>query len=133
MRYPSDIFFYPGAPNQCEKDFNAKKIFQSESALQESFPSRITEILSEFTGIYSKIVWIFWNLTKFNATPDLMDPINQWRAENLFHQNLFLIGPDKSINGQNRNQWNLFQQKSFFISAGRINQSINAELFRAGR
>ena len=89
MNYPSDIFFYSGAPNQCGKDFNAKKIFQSDSALQKSFSTRIAEIHSEFTEIYSKITCNYPILNKINATPDLLDSINQWRAENLFHRNLF--------------------------------------------
>ena len=132
MRYPSDIFFLSGGAKSMRKRFQCEKDFSIRIG-----PTGIFSIQNHRNslGIHwnlLEIMWNFGNLTKFNATPDLLDSINQWRAENLFHHTLFLIGPDKSINGQNRNQWNLFQQKSFFISAGRINQSMPNYFGQAG-
>ena len=68
--------------------------------------------------------WKSIDITKFNATPDLLDSINQWRAENLFHQNLFFNWAGQINQWPEQKSMKSFPTKIFFLfwPAESINQ-----------
>ena len=74
-----------------------------------------TQFHSEFTEFHSKIKWICLDLNKFNATPNLLDSINQWRAGNLLHRNLLFISPGQINQLPKRNSMKSSSPDIFFL------------------
>ena len=126
------LFFIRGRQINAEKISMRRRFFNLIRPYRNLLQPEFTQFHSEFTEFHSKIKWICLDLNKFNATPNLLDSINQWRAENLFHQNLFFNRAGQINQWPEQKSMKSFPTKIFFYS-GRPNQLINAELFRQGR
>ena len=117
------LFFIRGRQINAEKISMRRRFSNLIRPYRNLLQPEFTQFHLEFTEFHSKIKWICLDLNKFNATPNLLDSINQWRAGNLLHRNLLFISPGQINQLPKRNSMKSSSPEIFFLF--RPAESIN--------